>query len=262
MGRGFGLYVMMAALCFGCAGDDSPGSDSDKSDTSDYPDGIDWSRVQECFNFDVECPEGTVCRPLDLGEEKHVCLPAGPVGLCDSDSDCGADGFCVGEVGWLDLLSMFAEIPPHAGRCHSIKEEGEQCYNFNFECRGDLVCRPGDWEESYQTCQPDDGSGWCDDDDDCNQENGFFCIGEDGHAGQCVKINGANERCWFNIECGDGYTCVPSRHQNWLGEYESFCVPLRETGETCDDNDDCVGVTSYCQWQGGVGSASHKCEGG
>lgn len=211
--------------------------------------------VTECFNFDLECDDGTVCKPLDLYERKHACLPAQPTGLCDDNSDCGPDGFCVGEIGYLDFWDLLV-TPARAGECHSLLEEGELCYNFDFECRGDLVCTPGDRNESYQTCRDAVGTGYCDNDEDCDMDNGYFCAYERANAGQCTQTRGANERCWFNFECDDGYTCAPGNDTGPLGGRLYFCVPLRQSGERCNDDSDCAELDSYCDYSWG---GSWKC---
>ncbi len=223
------LVLAACVALVGCASDpEDLGGDGSADD-------IDWSTVEECFNFDLECDGDTVCKPVSWDESRHACLPAEPEGYCDDDSDCGDDGFCVGEVGWLSLWDVFAQDEPGAGRCHAISEEGEPCYNFNFECRGDLVCRPAASDSSYQTCQPaGPGDGYCDDDDDCDPANGIYCLDERAgiNAGQCGLVKGADERCLIDWECADGLSCVPQG-------VDSFCLPLLDKGGKCDSDDDC-----------------------
>ena len=88
------------------------------------------------------------------------------------------------------------------------KDWGERCW-FNWECDGDLVCRPLDmWAESDTAClQPGHELGltsieeycgdWCDDDDDC--ASGLLCRDEwNGRSGMCAA---ADHEVDTQVEC-------------------------------------------------------------
>jgi len=204
-------------------------SGSELLDTS----GMDDSASTECFNFDLECDDGTVCKPVDVREERHACLPPEPEGYCDDDSDCGPDGFCAGETSHLNLFDWTEKT---AGTCHSISEEGEPCINFNFECRGDLVCAPADHLETLQTCRPAGSEAPCDDDADCDPDNGWFCLYEGiGVAGECGLLKNSQDSCLFDWTCSDGLSCIPSDDPA-----HTFCNPPGNAGDYCDSNSDCV----------------------
>lgn len=52
-----------------------------------------------CFDFNIECKSGLVCRPEDVAESSQVCLPPGGSGaLCDDDADCAPGHLCLGEL--------------------------------------------------------------------------------------------------------------------------------------------------------------------
>lgn len=114
--------------------------------------------------------------------------------LAKSISDCG------GSVP-DDFEQECAENPEGADKiaaafCSSELDDGvfgwvglnERCFNFNFECEGDLVCRPLNSTEQDQTCRDKGGyDGLCDDDNDCVE--GRLCVGEEvatyRSAGRC-----------------------------------------------------------------------------
>ncbi len=215
----------------------------DSSDPLDSS-GMDDQSLKECFNFDLECDDGQVCKPVDQRENRHACLPAEAEGYCDDSSDCGPDGYCVGETSYLNLFDWTEET---AGTCHSLSGEGAPCFNFNFECRGDLVCAPANPSESFQTCRPPSAEeAPCDDDADCDPDNGWYCLHESvGAAGECGLLKNSEDPCLFDWTCSDGLSCIPSD----ADPDQTFCNPPGQAGDYCDTDSDCV-LPLECNYTG------------
>lgn len=199
----------------------------------------------------------------DLALELAACVGDVPVGFidhCVTSPETAArtvDGACLGD-GKSDLIDGWLG-------------DGERCFNFNFECAGDLTCRPELYDEQVHACRaPGLEHEYCDDDDDCGASAG--CVNEDTlqplglswdrigldeavpNAGVCVAMSGAGGRCYnFNFECSGGLVCRPYSQ----GERDQFCLP-RTDSEACDDDDDCVADDYYCMREAGIHAGTCK----
>ena len=99
--------------------------------------------------------------------------------------------------------------------------EGEQCFNFNFECKSGLICAPIDASEEVQVCMKPrtEPRAYCDDDADC--AGSMVCFGDEVRwidlgtfvwpemrVGRCHEFGGNGASCiLFDFECQDGLRC-------------------------------------------------------
>ena len=108
------------------------------------------------------------------------------VGRAPSDWTEACDDAKAAEVLGMSCDQLTSALPdakadgPLLGKAEDVK-----CW-FNFQCKGDLVCRPlSNVIGTEQTCGPRTSSGWCDADSDCSK--GYYCCGEhileNGHCG-------------------------------------------------------------------------------
>lgn len=146
--------------------------------------------VAACAGTEPELEVDPVC--LEAAEILERCSGAAPddfVAACAEDPAAAED-------------LVAAECPPGLDKSDGWlgwKERGERCW-FNWECSGDLVCRPLDLWESGDTACMEQGEelgqtevgrycgDWCDDDDDC--ASGLLCRNEkNDRNGMCVAAD-------------------------------------------------------------------------
>lgn len=118
------------------------------------------------------------------------------------------------------------------------REEGERCFEFNFECTGGLVCRPLNADESDSACLPPAApGGLCDDHDDC--EGTDLCDEPVNHVGVCRPDPEINPFCSSAgvDECPIGLACRPAVAGSLN---DSYCLPPGGEGELCWDDAGCL----------------------
>lgn len=197
-------------------------------------------------------------------------------GFCDTNNSC--QGVCATTKAAGATCEENEECNPglvcnndnKCGQPAARKNQGDACKRDD-QCKYGLYCLINDSQNYTGTCQP-----WLDENDSCEVENqelkcgpGLGCNSETGKC-QKVVIVGEGQACdeihvcnsSQHLICG-GSSCIklpqngePCFHQRfcWLGNYcgvDNQCHTLKEYGETCTVNQECV--TELCD------SQSHVC---
>ena len=159
--------------------------------------------------------------------------------VCDGDEDCTGD--CDTEVTGYCF--------PY---CAPARDDGDSCL-FDYQCLSNdcIVDECG--------TLPLDNGDVCEDDFQCVSEfcnyeatrqcdtlplpDGKFCISDDECEsgvcdGICTPGLAEGSECNFGGECGRGLYCD-------FQDTPALCVPVKGTGEVCDDDFECVGSCVY-----------------
>jgi hypothetical protein len=94
----------------------------------------------------------------------------------------GADAY--EDLACEDLLQALADHSKGDGDFLVDLEQGSRCL-FNFQCAGDLTCRPVSLDFELSRCEPRGNPGLCNDDNDCVDD--WECMYSSGGGQVCYE---------------------------------------------------------------------------
>lgn len=187
-------------------------------------------RGQQCMGIPGECAAGLFC---SFSGEAMTCEPGASEGdPCGDAMPCVDGSTCLGEVctaiepgdpcTWSEDCPAGSFCNDRSEQCEPLREEGEECDEYDAPCAADLFCS----SESYpEVCAQPHGPGEeCDRyREPCRPE--LYCD-TDEYPNTCVARPALGAACDSDTGCAPGARCETS--------YGGTCVARVDEGEPCD----------------------------